>query len=130
MVTRLRAASLRIALVVDPEAPVANSLAALLCGEGFHVLTLNEIPAFAEVRRLRPELIVIGRPDLESSWADDFISSVKHDPITAETPMLVLDKDLRNVQRNATRILAMLHETSPNPETSTQKSELATTYLD
>ena len=39
MVTRLRAASLRIALVVDPEAPVANSLAALLCGEGFHVST-------------------------------------------------------------------------------------------
>jgi CheY-like chemotaxis protein len=109
MASPLRDYALRVAIVVEPDPSTANTLAELLCEEGFYVLIMEEPPAVSEIRRLRPDLVVVGipvevsemEPTLINSGTDHtLISALKDDPFTCGIPIMTLSDGLRDIRRN------------------------------
>jgi CheY-like chemotaxis protein len=130
MVSLLRGESLRIALVVEHDGPTASSIAALLDDEGYRVLCVPDYPHIDDIKRLQPELIVLGVPEGEASFEYDFATAIQEDPATNGIAMMVLSDGLRDVQRNAAILRSFVRAFGFDPFAPVEEQETASSYLD
>jgi CheY-like chemotaxis protein len=134
MASPLREYALRVAVVVETDPSTANSLAELLCEEGFHVLIMEESPAVSEVRRLRPDLVVVGipvvgseiEPTLIHSGTDHtLINALKDDPFTCAIPIMTLSEGLRDIRRNESTLRSFVRAFVIHPWVAEPVPEMA-----
>jgi transcriptional regulator with XRE-family HTH domain len=130
MPRRQPAKNLRIAVLVEHDADVETSLKMILHGEGYHVLSLPDFPQIKDVKRLQPELTMIGFAKGETCLEHDFVQALRADPETSDLALMVLRDERQDVRRHATKIQSFVREYSVESAHSVDAQESGSAYLD
>jgi DNA-binding response OmpR family regulator len=121
--------STHIAVVIDEDTRTAGSLAGLLRQERFRVLTLAQFPELTDLRRLRPELVVVGIPGDDACSLDAFLDSLDTDPVTNMIPVVMLNSELRNVHKHAGALRDIMRPFLPDRATTVERQALVPAHI-
>jgi CheY-like chemotaxis protein len=77
-----------IALLVDDDPGLRAVLSTALSDAGFRVLALADPPSCDEVRRLAPDVLLLGVPAGNPAGGGAFARELKADPATAAVPVV------------------------------------------